>query len=398
MISGYAAACSVILLGLALTAPGPATSLNLTPAHGRHQPPVRLPPPADNASPVTPCDLSAASPDDSQKASPGVPLDNLDANLAVTQCTDAVRLYPGVARFHYQLGRARDKLGNGAAALESYRHAADLGSQIGAFSAAVMYRDGNGVDRDYDQANRLFRQCADMGDADCLNSLAYQYQAGLGVAADPAQAASLYKRAAEGGLVTANVNLGFLYRDGEGVAQDYAEAARQFQVAADKGDPVGARNLALFYRDGLGVPKDEEKAIAYFQQAADHGDDDALIKIAFAYLSGEGMKEDDAKSFAYYQQAADRGNTDGMAGLAYAYANGRGVAADNKMAAFWMVRALAAGNDYSYDQLTNHWGGWSPELRIAVQSILRDRSLYNGKLDGSLNRETLSAIRRLAGK
>jgi TPR repeat protein len=394
MMSLRLTACGLALAALA----APALALNLTPPHGKHQPPMRPVPPPAVIAPVTPCDVTAASPEDEQKAAPGVSLDNLDANQALTQCGDAIKLHPDTARFYYQLGRGQEKIGNAGAALQSYRHAADLGSLIGAFSAAVMYRDGNGVDRNYEEANHLFKQCADKGDADCLNSLGYQVQAGLGVPADPAQAAMLYKQAADGGLVTANVNLGFLYRDGEGVAQDYAQAARLFQVAADKGDAVGARNLAMLYRDGLGVPKDADKAITYFQQAADHGDDDALIKIAFAYLSGEGVKEDDAKSFAYYQQAADRGNTDGMAGLAFAYANGRGVAADDKMAAFWMVRALAAGNDYSFDQLTNHWGGWNPAMRMAVQSILADRGIYSGRSNGDLNRETLKAIRILAGK
>ncbi|PRH88203.1 hypothetical protein C5L14_10025 [Labrys okinawensis] len=376
-----------------------ASALNLTPPHGRHVPPLRAVPAQPQAEEaVTDCDRLAASPEDSQKVVDGVAMEALDGALALTRCREAVSRYPAVARFQFQLGRAQEKLGNDAAALEAYRKAADLGSLIAAFSAGVRERDGVGVPSNDAEANRLFKLCADKGDADCLNSLAYQYQVGRGVKADPAQALALYKKAAEAGLAAANVNLGFLYRDGEGVAQDFAEAARQFQEAADKGDPAGARNLALAYQSGQGVPKDGAKAVALFQAAADQGDDDALVKIAYAYLSGDGVPKDEAKSVTYYRLAADRGNTDGMAGLAFAYANGTGIAADGKAAALWLMRALAAGNEYSFNQLTDHWGAWSLDTRVEVQSILVDRGLYSGKTNGTLNRETLKALKVLAGR
>lgn len=393
-----AAIFGIITIGLTLQLQA-AAALNLTPPHGKHVPPMRAEPARPkNIEPVTDCDRAAASPEDSQKVADGVPIESLDGALAVAQCQQAADRYPTTGRFLYQLGRGQEKLGNDTLALQSYRKAADLGSLIAAFSAGVRERDGIGTTRDDQEANRLFKLCADQGDADCLNSLAFQYQAGRGVPADATQAIQLYRQAAAKGLVAANVNLGFLYRDGDGVPRDYAEAARQFQVAADKGDPAGAGNLAQLYQNGQGVPKDEAKAVTLFQQAADHGDDDALIKLAFAYLNGTGVPKDEAKSVAYYQQAADRGNTDGMAGLAFAYANGRGVPVDNKLAAQWMVRALAAGNDYTYDQLTSHWVGWNPDTRMALQSILADRGLYSGKINGDLNRETLKAIRVLAGR
>lgn len=376
-----------------------AFALNLTPPHGRHVAPARLMPvqPPEH-EPVTDCDRLAASPEDGQKVANGVSMEALDAGLALARCEEAVGRYPAVGRLQFQLGRAQEKLGNDAAALEAYRKGAELGSLIAAFSAGVRERDGVGTPSNDVEANRLFKLCADKGDADCLNSLAYQYQVGRGVNVDPAEAMALYKKAAEAGLVAANVNLGFLYRDGEGVAQDYTEAARQFQLAADKGDPAGARNLALLYQNGQGVPKDGAKAVALLQAAADQGDDDALVKIAYAYLSGDGVSKDEAKSVTYYRLAADRGNTDGMAGLAFAYANGRGVAADGKAAALWLMRALAAGNEYAFTQLTDHWGAWSADTRTQVQSILADRGLYGGKPDGALNRETLKALKILAGR
>jgi TPR repeat protein len=393
------AAVFVLFAAIVCGCPNGARAVNLTPPHGKHVPPFRAEPTAPrNIEPVTDCDRTAASPEDSQRVSDGIPLDNLDGTLAVTQCQNAVAAHPSVARFLYQLGRGQERLGNDTAALQSYRNAADLGSLIASFSAGVRERDGVGTDRDDEEATRLFKLCADKGDADCLNSLAYQYQEGRGVPADPTEAARLYRQAAADGLIAANVNLGFLYRDGDGMPADYAEAARQFQVAADRGDATGARNLALLYQNGQGVPKDEAKAVTLFQLAADHGDDDALIKLAVAYLDGAGVPKDETKSVAYYQQAADRGSSDGMAGLAFAYANGHGVTVDAKAAAQWIVRALATGNDYSFDQLTNHWGSWSLETRMAVQSILADRGLYGGNPNGDLNRETLKAIKVLAGR
>jgi TPR repeat protein len=398
-LEAYRRALKAVLVAAFILPASFAGALNLTPPHGKHVPPMRADPSRPRETgPVTDCDKLAASPEDGQRVADGVAFDRLDGARAIAQCQDAVSHFPAIGRLLYQLGRGQEKIGDDAAALQSYRKAADLGSLIGAFSAGVRERDGVGTQRDDEEANRLFKLCADQGDGDCLNSLAFQYQAGRGVPADPNEAIRLYREAAATGLVAANVNLGFLYRDGDGVPVDYAEAARQFQVAADKDDPAGAASLALLYQNGQGVPKDETRAVSLFQMAADHGDDDALVKLAAAYLDGQGVPKDEAKSVAFYQQAADRGNADGMAGLAFAYASGRGIAADPKLAAQWMVKALAAGNDYAFDQLTDHWMGWSVDTRMAIQAVFADRGLYTGAINGDLNRETLRAIKILAGR
>jgi cytochrome c-type biogenesis protein CcmH/NrfG len=78
-------------------------------------------------APVTDCDAYAASAGDPQRKANGVPLDEINPDLAVPACEAAVRQYPDSSRLIYQLGRAYQKANNFDAALVQYRKAADQG-------------------------------------------------------------------------------------------------------------------------------------------------------------------------------------------------------------------------------------------------------------------------------
>ena len=57
------------------------------------------------------------------------------------------------------------------------------------YNLAVLYEDGNGVSRSYEQAAKWYRKAADQGDAVAQNNLALLYDGGKGVAKSARQAA-----------------------------------------------------------------------------------------------------------------------------------------------------------------------------------------------------------------
>ena len=109
-------------------------------------------------APTTQCDLYAASAFDPQRKATGVPADKINPALAVPACESAVRQYPNSTRLIFQLGRAYQKDNNFTAALQQYRRAADQGHAVAQTNLGVMYENGQGVSRDYQQAAAWYRK------------------------------------------------------------------------------------------------------------------------------------------------------------------------------------------------------------------------------------------------
>ena len=87
------------------------------------------------------------------------------------------------------------------------------------FNLGCCYRDGIGVELNYEEMLKYFRLAVDQGNAN------------------------------------AQFNLGFCYYIGQGVEQDYDEAFRLYQLAADQGFPVAIFAVGDCYYLGQGVEK-----------------------------------------------------------------------------------------------------------------------------------------------
>jgi len=118
-----------------------------------------------------------------------------------------------------------------------------------------MYHYGLGVEKNYEEAVRLYRLSADQGNALGQNNLGYMYRHGfiyrhgLGVEKDlneedlNEEAVRLYRLSAEQGNLFALNNLGWMYEDGLGVEKDYKEAIRLYRLSADKDYFLAKNNL-----------------------------------------------------------------------------------------------------------------------------------------------------------
>ena len=194
-------------------------------------------------APVTECDRYAASDQDPQRKSVGVPFAEIDPALAIPACESALRQYPNSVRLAYQLARAYYKANNFDAALAQLRKPTDQGYAVAQTTLGVMYENGHGVPQDYAQAVAWYRKAADQGNAHAQNNLARMYENGWGVPQDYAQAIAGYRKAADQGNAVAQYNLGLMYEKGRGVPQDYTQAAVWYRKAADQGLELAQKHL-----------------------------------------------------------------------------------------------------------------------------------------------------------
>ncbi len=80
-----------------------------------------------------------------------------------------------------------------ADSVTAVRTLAEQGDAEAQFALGTMYRDGQGVRRDYDEALRWWRKAAEQGVVDAQYALGNIYSGGTGIARDNAQAYMWYR-------------------------------------------------------------------------------------------------------------------------------------------------------------------------------------------------------------
>ncbi len=232
--------------------------------------------PRTDPAAMQPCDKLASTPEDISKSHGlgGVKLEDIKPDDAVKACSDAVRQYPGVDRFHYQLGRSLFAQRNYPAALESYKRAYDLGNTRALYALGAMYDDGTGVDKDPARARFYYEIAARLKFAPAIVALANQYERGSGTTVDLGRALSLY------------------------------------QQAADLGDGGAINKLGVFTEKGLGIEANATKARSNYEKAANLGNDEAMINLARCYANGIGGKQDVGGARRWLNKAAQAGSAE----------------------------------------------------------------------------------------
>ena len=109
---------------------------------------------------------------------------------------------------------------------------------------------------------------AAQGDVDAPHDLGEMYRTGEGVPKDNEEAVRWYRLAAEQGLAKAQANLGVMYDNGWGVLQNHEEGVRWYRKAAEQGNEISQNNLGLAYEHGRGVTQNYVRAHMWYNLAA----------------------------------------------------------------------------------------------------------------------------------
>lgn len=192
-------------------------------------------------------------------------------------------------------------------------------SEKGYIPAQMYYAkaliDGTGVDKNVDEAIKIYQRAATQNVPVALNNLGNCYEeAKLGFPKDLKKAAQYYRKAAELGFPDAMSRYAILLNRGDAGEKDIITAAHYFQKAADLGVRAACHNYASFLQNGTAnVMQNIPKAIEYYDKA---GYALSYYRIGDIYLQGiGGVDRDIDEAIVYFQKSAKLGNKQAEAKL-----------------------------------------------------------------------------------
>ncbi len=303
----------------------------------------------------------------------------------------------GVVRAMNNLAMLHE-IGNGveqdyAEARRWYEKAVELGSDDAMYYLGWYYETGRGVEQDYVEARRLYEKAAELGVGSAMAKLGTFHEAGLGVEQDYAEARRWYEKGAELGSSKAMTKLAALHEAGLGGEQDYAEALHWYEKAAESWEVQAMTKLGTFHEAGLGVEQDYAEARRWYEKAAEFGNASAMTSLGALYETGQGGEQDYAEAGYWYEKAAEFGNASAMTSLGMLHVRGLGVARDTAAASELFLRAMAQGDDRTFEQFLTESDSFDRQVRRAIEQYLIDRGYLAGSADGAFGSAAKAALR-----
>jgi TPR repeat protein len=290
---------------------------------------------------IVQCDEEAGEPLDLQGVAPGKLPNEISADAAIAACTDAVAKFPAVARYKYELGRAKLAAKDTTGALSLFKQAADGGHVRALNQLGYMAQGGYGRNQDLAEANALFKAAAEKGDPYAMLAYGRNLSQGQGVTKDVEQGIRLLNKSVEMGHTYAMNELGSMYFYGKGVKLNPERGVRFYEASLARQDIYAMRNLAIAYQQGKGVAKDLGKAKGLFEKASDGGHPQAPTDLGAMYFNGNGVAKDLAVAIKWYTLGAERGDYWGASNLAFIYAKGPGKMRDAQKSVEYAGLAIA---------------------------------------------------------
>jgi uncharacterized protein len=234
---------------------------------------------------------------------------------------------------------SRKALSGDARYMENLEQAALRGDVYSQFKLGQIYFEGDGIDRNDEEAAQWFQKAAQQEHAEAQYILGTMFEKGTGVKKNDAEAFKWFSKAASQGherslvildsgkwsaFMPMRVDVGEplphvatdeKLHDEEihaetAVAPSYEanEQEQKYLTKADQGDVDAQYNLGIMYYHGEGVAKDIDKALHWFQMAAEQEDADAQYNLGLMHGKGEGTGKDHRKSIQWFKKAADQGH------------------------------------------------------------------------------------------
>jgi len=184
---------------------------------------------------------------------------------------------------------------NYSKAFSLYQELAKSGSANAEYFISEMYRDGNGVSQDNEEAVRWLRLSAIHGCTKAMASYGAVNADGKLIPQNLDEALIWIRKAAINGEPTAQLNLGWAYMsDYLKLPPNYALAMEWNLKAANNGEGEAASNVGLLYENGWGVPVSYSEAIKWYHKALDQEPTSwqSWYRLAGIYENGLGVEKD----------------------------------------------------------------------------------------------------------
>ncbi|MBZ9985862.1 caspase family protein [Mesorhizobium sp. BH1-1-5] len=341
---------------------------------------------------VDPCDTQAGEPLDLQGVVPGL-LPNEIAAGAVESCRAAVKAYPDVARFHYELGRALLAAGKVDEARKAIEAAADKGHVRAVFELGYLNATGTGIPANRKQANTFYAAASEKGDPYGMTSWGRALFNGYGVDRDTGKGLDLLLKAAAMGHTYAMNDLAAIFTEGRnGVPADPARAVAFLKAGVERQDMYSMNLLGRNYLAGTGVEKDPKTALSLFQKSMDLGQPYAPGSLARMYRDGVGVQQDLAEAQKLFELATDRGDQSAAYDRA-ALEMQRGDKADQAVAARYLAFAAALDLRNEIPDAKATLAKFGAKAKTAALKQMRGELKSKITADGSLDDQLVKTAR-----
>ena len=212
----------------------------------------------------------------------------------------------------------------------------DYENYMANYYIAECYFNGNGIEKDYDQAYENYIKSAAYKHVDSIYKLGYCYEFALGTHKDEIQMISRYTQAAKSGHKMAQYRLGLCYKNGNGVDVSISVAATYFLNAA-KGGLVDAQREAGLCYEILNQPT---AAATLFLAAAEQNDPYSCYKMGVIFETGYAHEPKYELAMHFYITAATLGNEDAILVIANKYKTGKGLEKSINNALNWWNKII----------------------------------------------------------
>jgi hypothetical protein len=247
------------------------------------------------------------------------------------------------------------------------------------------------------------RIAAARGDVRAGYEVARRFSYGLGVPKDPEQAIKWYMQGASKGFAPSQYRLATYYERGRGVEKNLGRAKVWYQRAAMLGNVKAMHNLAVISTTLEREDTDYKTAIYWFKHAANRNLADSQFNLAILYQNGVGLEKNLVSSYKWFSLAARQGDIDAAA---------RRDKIEKKLKKEELLLAsqlLQKWKPLAIDGQANDVGRISTHLTstmshadetisrsrtLTAQILLRKLGYVLSNADGSMNEETIRAVKK----
>lgn len=220
---------------------------------------------------------------------------------------------------------------------------AEGGNHEAQWYLSIAYKDGLGVETNYNESYYWAAKAAKSGDAEMLYS-AGNAMLRTGHRWKAKKAAKYFAQAVKKEHAPSKYRLGQFYIDGYGVKMNTERGSELIHQAANQDVAAAQYYLAKRYKSGTSfLPQDTRLAIFYYELAARQGHSNAQNDLGNIYYNGKLVTKDYDKAVMWYTKSAEGGNKYGQCNLGNCYRLGRGVEKNYEMAAKWYAKSATQG-------------------------------------------------------
>lgn len=230
------------------------------------------------------------------------------------------------------------------------------------FSLAGLYYNGDGVEKDYEKAFKLYKEASDdlsqrMPYADL--KVAKMYENGIGTVADAALSEKYYKRAFEGFMVEENkqpdhqieYQLGTMLYSGKGCERNVSKGIAYLENAAKQKNIYAQYKLSTIYIKE-GDQENIRKAIEWLEELAISGKHSmAQYSLGMLYVDQDGTEYNLQKGIDYLKMSAEQDNEYAQYQLGKIYINPSNQGWDLGLGIQYLNQAAEHDNEYAQYQL-----------------------------------------------